>query len=162
MIFRSSHFRIEFTPDRCAAPGLSAETILATFSRTCYEFHVTRGESYDKAQQVCKSHGKSIEDDLNLNKHTFCVSWQLCTCQRIPLNGKRFRFLGGDLIHDFRGPTKDYILSELERRKDELRTKLVWIGAQKEPGFTSRVWKWVNGMPEKKTINKYVCPFFSR
>lgn len=61
----SSHFRIEFSPDRCAAPGLSAETILATFSRTCYEFHVTRGESYDKAQQVCKSHGKSIEDDLN-------------------------------------------------------------------------------------------------
>lgn len=54
-------------------------------------------------------------------------------------------FVGGDLIHDFRGPTKDYILSELERRKDELRTKLVWIGAQKEPGFTSRVWKWVNG-----------------
>lgn len=54
-------------------------------------------------------------------------------------------FVGGDLIHDFRGPTKDYILSELERRKDELRTKLVWIGAQKEPGFTSRIWKWVNG-----------------
>lgn len=56
-----------------------------------------------------------------------------------------FASVGGDLIHDFRGPTKDYILSELERRKDELRTKLVWIGAQKEPGFTSRIWKWVNG-----------------
>lgn len=53
--------------------------------------------------------------------------------------------LGGDLIYDFRGPTKDYILSELERRKGELRTQLVWIGAQKEPGFTSRTWKWVNG-----------------
>lgn len=50
------------------------------------------------------------------------------------------------MIHDFRGPTKDYILSELERRKTELRTQLVWIGAQKEPGFTSRTWKWVNGM----------------
>lgn len=53
--------------------------------------------------------------------------------------------LGGDLIHDFRGTTKDYILSELERRKSELRTQLVWIGAQKEPGYTSRTWKWVNG-----------------
>lgn len=52
------HFRIEFSPDRCAAPNLSADTILATFSRTCYEFHVTRGESYDKAQQICKSHGE--------------------------------------------------------------------------------------------------------
>lgn len=53
---------------------------------------------------------------------------------------------GGDLIHDFRGTTKDYVLSELERRKGELRTQLVWIGAQKEPGYTSRTWKWVNGM----------------
>lgn len=52
---------------------------------------------------------------------------------------------GGDLVHDFRGPTKDFLLSELDRRKGELRTQLVWIGAQKEPGFTSRVWKWVNG-----------------
>lgn len=53
--------------------------------------------------------------------------------------------LGGNLIYDFRGPQKDYILSELERRKTELRTQLVWIGAQKEPGYTSRTWKWVNG-----------------
>lgn len=50
------------------------------------------------------------------------------------------------MIHDFRGPAHDYILSELDRRKGELRTQLVWIGAQKEPGFTARVWKWVNGM----------------
>jgi len=57
-----------------------------------------------------------------------------------------FILLGGDLMHDFRGPSQDYVLSELDRRKGELRTQLVWIGAQKEPGFTSRVWKWVNGM----------------
>ena len=49
------------------------------------------------------------------------------------------------MIHDFRGATKDYILSELDRRKTELRTQLVWIGAQKEPGYTSRTWKWING-----------------
>ncbi len=48
-------------------------------------------------------------------------------------------------MHDFRGPSQDYVLSELDRRKGELRTQLVWIGAQKEPGYTSRVWKWVNG-----------------
>lgn len=48
-------------------------------------------------------------------------------------------------MNDFRGPSQDYVLSELDRRKGELRTQLVWIGAQKEPGYTSRVWKWVNG-----------------
>lgn len=71
--------------------------------------------------------------------------------REIHLPGARLTFFkiyfasGGDLIHDFRGPASDYILSELDRRKGELRTQLVWIGAQKEPGFTSRVWKWVNG-----------------
>lgn len=49
------------------------------------------------------------------------------------------------MLHDFRGAPKDYILSELERRKSELKTQLVWIGAQKEPGLTQRTWKWVNG-----------------
>lgn len=53
--------------------------------------------------------------------------------------------LGGDLLHDFRGATQDYVLAELDRRKSELRTQLVWIGAQKDPGITSRVWKWVSG-----------------
>lgn len=48
----------EFSPERCAAPNLNADTVLQTFDRTCYEFHVTRGESFDKAQQICKSHGK--------------------------------------------------------------------------------------------------------
>lgn len=52
--------RAEFSPERCAAPNLNADTILQTFDRTCYEFHVTRGESYEKAQQICKSHGKYL------------------------------------------------------------------------------------------------------
>lgn len=26
-----------------------------------------------------------------------------------------------------------------------MKTQLVWIGAQKEPGITARTWKWVNG-----------------
>lgn len=49
---------VEFSPERCAAPSLNADTVLATFSRTCYEFHVTRGESFEKAQQICRKHGK--------------------------------------------------------------------------------------------------------
>lgn len=38
-----------------------------------------------------------------------------------------------------------FLYAELERRKPNLKTQLVWIGAQKEPGLTSRTWKWVNG-----------------
>lgn len=48
-------------------------------------------------------------------------------------------------MHDFRGATQDYILAELDRRKSDLKTQLVWVGAQKEPGITARTWKWVNG-----------------
>lgn len=98
----------QFSVERCVSPNLSVDTVLSTFGKTCYEFHVTRGESFDKARQMCKS-------------------------------------TGGDLVHEFRGPASDYILTELERRKSELKTQLVWIGAQKEPGITSRTWKWVNG-----------------
>ena len=54
------HAHTEFSPERCAAPNLNADTVLQTFDRTCYEFHVTRGESFDKAQQICKSHGKYL------------------------------------------------------------------------------------------------------
>lgn len=50
-------FKLEFSAERCAAPDLNADTVLATFSRTCYEFHVTRGESFEKAQKICQSHG---------------------------------------------------------------------------------------------------------
>lgn len=50
----------EFSPERCAAPNLNADVQIQTFARTCYEFHVTRGESYDKAQQICRSHGKYL------------------------------------------------------------------------------------------------------
>lgn len=57
----------------------------------------------------------------------------------------RLHHLGGNLVHEFHGPANDYIIAELERRKVELKTQLVWIGAQKEPGLTSRTWKWVNG-----------------
>lgn len=38
-----------------------------------------------------------------------------------------------------------FLISELDRRKSNLTTQLVWIGAQKEPGVISRTWKWVNG-----------------
>lgn len=70
------------------------------------------------------------------------------------INDSRHPFFsqpGGNLVHEFRGATSQYILSELERRKSELKPQLVWIGAQKEPGITSRTWKWVNGMTLKIT-----------
>lgn len=44
-----------------------------------------------------------------------------------------------------------FLHAELERRKPNLKTQLVWIGAQKEPGVTSRTWKWVNGELNEKS-----------
>lgn len=55
------------------------------------------------------------------------------------------RKYSGDLIHEFSGSTSKFLITELERRKPQLKTQLVWIGAQKEPGITARTWKWVNG-----------------
>lgn len=51
----------------------------------------------------------------------------------------------GDLVHGMSPGATSFLYSELERRKPMLKTQLVWIGAQKEPGLTARTWKWVNG-----------------
>ncbi|RZC43271.1 sushi, von Willebrand factor type A, EGF and pentraxin domain-containing protein 1, partial [Asbolus verrucosus] len=61
----------------------------------------------------------------------------------------------GDLIHGMSSSATAFLHAELERRKPTLKTQLVWIGAQKEPGITSRTWKWVNapsscGSPDKQ------------
>lgn len=70
---------IEFSSERCAAPNLNADTVLATFARTCFEFHVTRGESFEKAQQICKSHGKSRSFFVHAqNRKQF--AWTLIGC----------------------------------------------------------------------------------
>lgn len=98
----------EFSNDRCAPVKASADIQLAAFSRTCYEFNVEKGATFDDAQKQCQSHG-------------------------------------GDLIHGFQGATISFLTQELERRKSQLKTQLIWIGVQKEPGFTSRTWKWVDG-----------------
>ncbi|GLV42687.1 furrowed [Carabus blaptoides fortunei] len=98
----------EFSVDRCAPTGSPDDLQLAAFSRTCYEFGVGRGGSFEEARVKCKAHG-------------------------------------GDLVHSLSPASTSFILAELERRKLQLKTQLVWIGAQKEPGVTSRTWRWVNG-----------------
>nr|CAD7589887.1 unnamed protein product [Timema genevievae] len=52
---------------------------------------------------------------------------------------------GGDLVYGLEGAATPFLLAQLERRKPTLKTQLVWIGATKEPGFTTRTWRWVNG-----------------
>ncbi|XP_034232055.1 sushi, von Willebrand factor type A, EGF and pentraxin domain-containing protein 1 [Thrips palmi] len=52
---------------------------------------------------------------------------------------------GGDLVHGLSGARNLFLLAELERRKQTLKTQLVWIGAQKDPGVVSRTWRWVDG-----------------
>ncbi|KAF7988440.1 hypothetical protein HCN44_001013 [Aphidius gifuensis] len=98
----------EFSIDRCAHAGTSADADIAPFNSTCYEFVVKKGGSYQDARNYCKSRG-------------------------------------GDLAHGFKGISSTFILNNLERRKDKLKTQLVWVGAQKEPSITARTWRWVDG-----------------
>ncbi|KAK7078998.1 C-type lectin (CTL) or carbohydrate-recognition domain (CRD) [Halocaridina rubra] len=51
---------------------------------------------------------------------------------------------GGDLVHNIGKFTHSFLTSELDRVKDKMKAKLVWIGAQKDPKFISRTWRWVN------------------
>jgi len=97
----------EFSNDRCVPSGAADDIELSAFDRTCYEFSVGRGGSFEEARSHCKKHR-------------------------------------GDLVHGLKGATSTFLLAELERRKPNLRTQLVWIGAQREPGI-SRIWRWVDG-----------------
>lgn len=100
----------EFSVDRCASRSAPADAQITAFARTCYEFGVNKGGSFEDARATCrKGHP------------------------------------GGDLVHSMSPAATSYIYAELERRRGSLKTQLVWIGAQKEPGLTSRTWKWVNG-----------------
>lgn len=48
----------EFSVDRCLSPTLGVDTVVTTFSKTCYDFHITKGESFEKAQAICKKTGE--------------------------------------------------------------------------------------------------------
>ncbi|KAG7211173.1 hypothetical protein KM043_010494 [Ampulex compressa] len=98
----------EFSTERCARVGTSAEADLASFNSTCYEFVVKKGGSFQEARDYCRART-------------------------------------GDLVHDFKGISSTFILNNLDRRKERLKTQLVWIGAEKEPLITVRTWRWVNG-----------------
>ncbi|KAI4469516.1 complement component-related sushi domain-containing [Holotrichia oblita] len=52
---------------------------------------------------------------------------------------------GGDLVHGMTPAATSFLYAELERRKSNLKTQLVWIGVQKDPGLVAKTWKWVNG-----------------
>ncbi|XP_046391090.1 sushi, von Willebrand factor type A, EGF and pentraxin domain-containing protein 1 [Ischnura elegans] len=107
----------EFSNDRCHAAGQKEDSgsQIVVFDRTCYEFIVGRGDSFDTARTYCRQHGAS------------------------GFGAK------GDLVHGFKGPTSSFLLAELDRLKPTLKTQLVWIGAQKDPGLIARSWKWVDG-----------------
>lgn len=53
------------------------------------------------------------------------------------------------------GISSVFILNNLERRKDKLKTQLVWIGAQKEPQITARTWRWVDGKLDSKIFTSW-------
>lgn len=55
------------------------------------------------------------------------------------------RARGGLLLHATKDLTHHFIASELERRKDALKSKLIWLGAQRDQGLRARTWHWVDG-----------------
>lgn len=63
----------------------------------------------------------------------------------------------GDLIHTMSPSQTDFLISQLDRRKSNLTTQLVWIGAQKEPRVISRTWKWVNGKYYNNCLILFIC-----
>ncbi|XP_077497502.1 P-selectin-like [Amblyomma americanum] len=56
---------------------------------------------------------------------------------------------GGLLVHSVDDLTLPFISAELERRRDKLKSKLVWMGAQRRTGIGAgkRGWFWVSGEP---------------
>ncbi|GFT20676.1 CUB and sushi domain-containing protein 3 [Nephila pilipes] len=95
----------EISSGRC---GNQLEPLeLTTFSRTCYEFQVQKGGSFDAARDYCVARG-------------------------------------GLLLHGVKDLSHHFIASELERRKDALKSKLVWLGAQRDQGLRARTWHWVD------------------
>ncbi|XP_076319115.1 P-selectin-like isoform X1 [Tachypleus tridentatus] len=54
------------------------------------------------------------------------------------------RARGGFIVHSTGNVIHNFLSSELERKKDNLKSNLVWLGAQREHGIVSQKWHWVN------------------
>lgn len=103
----------EISSGRC---GNQLEPLeLTTFSRTCYEFQVQKGGSFQVAEEYCHARG-------------------------------------GLMVHHVEDLTHNFIASELERRKDQLKSKLVWLGAQRDSGLRAKTWHWVDNEPVKQYL----------
>uniref|UniRef100_A0A147BFW2 Putative eel-fucolectin tachylectin-4 pentaxrin-1 domain protein n=1 Tax=Ixodes ricinus TaxID=34613 RepID=A0A147BFW2_IXORI len=61
---------------------------------------------------------------------------------------------GGLLVHGVDDLILPFISAELERRRDKLKSKLVWMGAQRRTGIglNKRGWYWVNGDPVREFL----------
>lgn len=96
------------------------------------------------SNERCTPPGSSDEIDLSSFSGT-CYEFSINRGGSFEVAREHCKKHGGDLIHDIKGPSKTFVLAELERRKPKLKTQLVWIGATKEEGISSRTWKWVDG-----------------
>ncbi|CAN8001467.1 unnamed protein product, partial [Ixodes hexagonus] len=61
---------------------------------------------------------------------------------------------GGLLVHGVDDLILPFVSAELERRRDKLKSKLVWMGAQRRTGIGlgKRGWYWVNGDPVREFL----------
>lgn len=72
--------------------------------------------------------------EMHLNEgNSFAASQTYCQKQK------------GELWHHVGPNIMQLIQRELERKKNSMKTQMVWIGAKKDSSFTSRTWRWVTG-----------------
>ncbi|XP_037088646.1 P-selectin-like, partial [Pollicipes pollicipes] len=65
------------------------------------------------------------------------------------LDARRYcQKFSGDLAHTMPDPAFQFLIGQLERKKDEIKTQRLWIGVHKASG--SQNWEWVNGEPIEK------------
>lgn len=64
----------EFSNDRCAPVGASADIELAAFSRNCYEFNVAKGASFEDARKQCQAHGGDLIHGFQVKINDICNS----------------------------------------------------------------------------------------
>ncbi|XP_023237075.1 CUB and sushi domain-containing protein 3-like [Centruroides sculpturatus] len=50
----------------------------------------------------------------------------------------------GDVIHDVKNSTQNFVSAELKKRKDDLKSLFFWLGARLEEKYRSSDWYWIN------------------
>lgn len=103
----------------------------------------------------CAPEVKASDDVLTFNG----TCYEFATKSGQTFSGARSQCLArsGDLATENQlkpnSPNLNFINTILDRLKPTLKRPLIWIGVERDPGFTSRSWRWIDsGYVVKKPI----------